>query len=236
MVVELVGGLERLGGADQHAGLGALAGGDHDRQRCGQPQRARAGDDQHRHRGDQRERERRVGADVEPHDERGDGDEEHRRARTSATPRRRGAGSAPWSSGPAHEADDLGEHRVAADLGGPHPERAGLVDGGADDDVARSLGDRHRLAGDHRLVERWSGRRGSRRRRGPSRPGRTSTTSPGTTSSTGTSTSMPSRTTRAVRACRPRRRRMASPVPALARASSSRPSMIRVMITPTASK
>ena len=62
------------------------------------------------------------------------------------------------------------------------------------------------------------------------------TSSPTTTSSTGISVSAPSRITRAVRACRPSRARMASPVPALARASISRPSRIRVMITPTASK
>ncbi len=67
-------------------------------------------------------------------------------------------------------------------------------------------------------------------------PGRMTTSSPTTTSSTGISVSVPPRTTRAVRACNPSSARMASPVPALARASSSRPSRIRVMITPTASK
>ena len=74
------------------------------------------------------------------------------------------------------------------------------------------------------------------RRPGSSRPGRIRISSPTTTSSIGISVSAPSRTTRAVRACRPSRARIASPVPALARASSSRPSMIRVRITPTASK
>ncbi|ACC40990.1 hypothetical protein MMAR_2542 [Mycobacterium marinum M] len=51
----------------------------------------------------------------------------------------------------------------------------------------------------------------------------------------GSDAGAPSRNTRAVRACKPSRARMASPVPALARASSSRPNMIRVRITPTAS-
>jgi hypothetical protein len=67
-------------------------------------------------------------------------------------------------------------------------------------------------------------------------PGRTTTRSPATTASIGMSASIPSRTTRAVRACIPISLRIASPVPALARASNRRPRRIRVMITPTASK
>ena len=66
-------------------------------------------------------------------------------------------------------------------------------------------------------------------------PGRTTMTSPTWTSSIGISRSSPSRTTRAVLACRPMSLRIASPVPALARASSSLPSRISVRITPTAS-
>ena len=67
-------------------------------------------------------------------------------------------------------------------------------------------------------------------------PGRTTTTSPGTTFFDRTSCSAPWRITRAVLACSPISLRIASPVPALARTSSSRPSRIRVRITPTASK
>jgi hypothetical protein len=67
-------------------------------------------------------------------------------------------------------------------------------------------------------------------------PGRMMISSPTATSSMGISDSAPSRTTRAVRACRPRRARIASPVPAFALASSSRPNKIKVMMTPTASK
>ena len=66
-------------------------------------------------------------------------------------------------------------------------------------------------------------------------PGRISTMSPTRTSSTPTSSSAPSRATRAVRGCSPIRARIASPVPAFAFVSSSRPSRMRVMITPTAS-
>ena len=39
--VDLVGGLERFGGADQDAVFCSFAGGDHDRQRCRQPERTR---------------------------------------------------------------------------------------------------------------------------------------------------------------------------------------------------
>ena len=67
-------------------------------------------------------------------------------------------------------------------------------------------------------------------------PGRITSSSPATTCSTGISVSVPSRTIRAVRACRPSSSRMAWPVPALARVSISRPSMIRVRITPVVSK
>jgi hypothetical protein len=66
-------------------------------------------------------------------------------------------------------------------------------------------------------------------------PGRTAMTSPTATSSIAISRSSPSRTTRAVLACRPISVRIASPVPAFARASSSLPSRINVRITPTAS-
>ncbi len=67
-------------------------------------------------------------------------------------------------------------------------------------------------------------------------PGRITTSSPTTTSATGISASAPPRTTRAVRACKPRSSRMACPVPALARVSTSRPSRISVKITPVVSK
>ena len=48
---------------------------------------------------------------------------------------------------------DLREQRVGADLLGAHHERARLIDGGAGDRIAGALLDRHRLAGDHRLVD-----------------------------------------------------------------------------------
>ena len=55
---------------------------------------------------------------------------------------------------PLDELHDPGERRVAADVGGPHDERAGRVDRRADDLVAGRLRGRDRLAGEHRFVDR----------------------------------------------------------------------------------
>ena len=67
-------------------------------------------------------------------------------------------------------------------------------------------------------------------------PGRTRNRSPGTTSLTGTSRSTPSRTTRAVFGCKPISFLIASLVRPLARASSSLPVTMRVMMTAEVSK
>ncbi len=53
--------LQRRGIAHQHAGLRAAPGGDHDRDRRGQSERAWAGDDEHGHGRDQRISELRRG-------------------------------------------------------------------------------------------------------------------------------------------------------------------------------
>jgi hypothetical protein len=151
--VDLLHALERLGVLDQHAGLGAAADADHDRHRGGEPERAGAGDDQHAHRGDQAMREARLGAEHRPGDERNDGDGDDQRDepaghligqpldRRARALRRR------------HHLHDAGEQRVAADLGGAHHERAGLVERAGDHLVARLLGHRHGFAGHHRLVD-----------------------------------------------------------------------------------
>ncbi len=56
--------LERLGVAEQHAGARAAAGRHHDRHRRREPERARAGDDQHRDGGDERVRDARLGPEA----------------------------------------------------------------------------------------------------------------------------------------------------------------------------
>jgi DNA-binding FrmR family transcriptional regulator len=154
--LQLVGRLQRLGRADQHAVLGTLARPHHDRQRCGQPKGAGAGDDEHRHRGDERECERRARTEVEPNDEGADRDEDHRRHEVAGDQVGKPLDRRLRGLGLLHELDDLGEHRVRTDLGGAEPEGTGLVDRGADDRLARSLRRRDGFAGDHGLVDRGS--------------------------------------------------------------------------------
>ena len=67
-------------------------------------------------------------------------------------------------------------------------------------------------------------------------PGRTSTRSPTITCSRGTSISTPSRRTRALGGARAKRRRMASEARPRVRASSQRPSRMKVMIIRAVSK
>ena len=148
------GGLERLAAADEDPGLGALPRPDHDRGRRGEAHRARAGDDHDADERGEREREPRLRADQHPGDERQRRDHEHERHEHLADPvgepldRRLGALRA------LDELDDPRERGVATHARRAHDERAGGVDGGPDDLVAGRLGDRDRLAGEHRLVDR----------------------------------------------------------------------------------
>ena len=64
--VDLLHLLERLGIADEHAVLRALADADHDGHRRGQAQRTGTGDDEHGHRRDERVAERRRRAPDQP--------------------------------------------------------------------------------------------------------------------------------------------------------------------------
>ncbi len=159
--VELVCGLQRFRGADEDAGLGALSGTDHDGQWRGEAERAGTRDDQHRDRGHQREGQRGRRSGHEPHCERDDGDGDHGRHEIGGS----GVGQA-LDRGLGclrlpHQPNDLGEHRVRADLGRADPQRAGAVDRRSDHGVAGPFGHRHRLAGDHRFVHgRGSGQHG----------------------------------------------------------------------------
>ena len=153
--VDLFQQFERFGVLDQHAGARAAAGADHDRHRRRQAERARAGDDQHRDgvdaarspspapgRRSPRRRTRRprpattAGTNQPRRYRRAAGS-----ARASAAPRRPSRRSAPAACRcrPARRASQ--SCRCALTV------RAG-------DLVAGRLLDRHRLAGDHRLVDR----------------------------------------------------------------------------------
>ena len=89
--------------------------------------------------------------------------------------------------GPLDELDDPGEGRVAPDPRRAHDERAGRVEGRADDLVARVRRDRDRLAGQHRRVDRGRRPRRRRRRPGPGRRAGPAGGRPTATASSGTS-------------------------------------------------
>ena len=96
--VDLVDALDRFGIPDEHAGMRAPPDGDHDRYRRRQPESTGAGDDEYADGVDQRTR---IAAPARTRpsakrDQRDDNDA----GRTSRTPDRRAAGSAPGYAGP----------------------------------------------------------------------------------------------------------------------------------------
>ena len=151
--VDLLHALQRLGVLDQHAGLGAAPDADHDRHRRGEPERAGTGDDQHGDRGDEAVGEPRLGPPDRPGGEGEQRDRDHRRHELAGDlvgqPLDRRAAALRLGD----QLHDLRQHGVAPDLARLDDERAGLVHGAADDVGADLLGDRHRLARDHRLVD-----------------------------------------------------------------------------------
>ena len=129
--------LERLGVAEQDAGLGALARADHDRGRRGEPERAGAGDDQDGDGVEQREVEGGRRADDEPDDERQRREPEHGRDEVAGDDVGQALDRRPRALGLGHEPDDPGEHGVRADPRRPEGQRPGRVERAADDQVAR---------------------------------------------------------------------------------------------------
>jgi hypothetical protein len=146
---------ERVAVADQDAELGGLAGAHHDRGRGGQAERAGAGDDEHRDGGADRHGPVVAGrAGQGPDSERDDGGDED----AGHEPRRDGVGQALHRRLGAlrvlDEPDDLRECGVLAHGRRAEQERAGAVDGRANDLVPGRLADRGALAGEHALVDR----------------------------------------------------------------------------------
>ena len=153
--VDLLHALQRLGVLDQHAGLRAAADADHDRHRRGEAERAGAGDDQHRDGGDQRVGEARLRPEHRPG---GEGERPRRRsppARTSRRPDRR----ARWIG--ARERCACATICTMRDSIVSRPTCSARI---TKPPVwlsvppitlsPGSLRHRHRLAGDHRFVER----------------------------------------------------------------------------------
>ena len=151
--------MQRLGVLDQDAVLCADARAGHDRGRRGQTQRARAGDKQHRRHEDQRgaqwilvvvegSRTPKVPEEADEHSQRHHGGHEDRRDLVRQILDRRAAGLRVL-----HHLDDLRQRGLLAHRRCLEAEAARLVDGAADDRVARRLGHRQALAGEHGLVD-----------------------------------------------------------------------------------
>ena len=228
--VDPAGRLEHLGALDQDAELGAAPGADHQRRRRRQAQRARAGDDQHGDRGG--ERGRRAAAGAEPEAEGGDGEPDHDRHEDAGDPVGQALHLGLAVLGVLDEPGHLGELGVGADPGRAHDEPAAGVDGRADDRVAGADLDRHRLAGEHRGVDRG----GALDDLAVGRDllaGADDELSPTTSWSTGTRTSTPSRSTATSLAPSSSSARSAAPAWRLARCSSQRPAS-RNVVTPAA--
>ena len=194
--------LQRLGVADQHAGLRAAPGRGHDRDRRREAERAGAGDDQHRDRRDQRVGERRRRAPERPGDEGEDGDGDHRRHEPAGDARRRRAGSARASAAPRRPSRRCGRaacrrrRGVASTTRLPLPFSVAPVTGSP---AAFSTGTGSPVSIDSSTDERPSTTVPST---GTFSPGRTRSRSPTATAASGTSSSRPS-----ARITRARRRR-----------------------------
>ena len=147
-------GAERLGVAHQHAGRRAAADAHHHRHRRRQAQRARTGDDQHRDRRAERVGEPRLRAEHHPRDEAvtsaititaGANQPETWSASRWIGARLRCASATIWTIRATSVSAPTFSARI--DKAAAHVDRA------ADDLVARPLLDRHRLAGEQRLVD-----------------------------------------------------------------------------------
>ena len=144
--------LQRRGVLEENAVHRTEARTDHDRHRCGQPERVGAGDHEDGN-GEREGEQQRLAEDPEPHREGRESDDdgyEHQPLRglvgEQLARRLRVLRF-------LHQLDDLRERRVGTDLGGLVAEAAALVDGRADHRIADDLLHRHRLTGEHRLVD-----------------------------------------------------------------------------------
>ncbi len=151
--VDTAGRLEGGATPDEHATLGGATRAHHHGGGRGQPHGAGTGDDEHTDGRDQRQGEGRFWSEGCPgherrrrqHDDRGHEPLDDAIGHTLDGRLR--------SLRLAHHAHDLAQHGVTADVGGAQHDGAAPVEGGADDHVAGTAGDRQRLTGEHRLVD-----------------------------------------------------------------------------------
>ena len=146
------GAFQRLGVAVQHAVLRALAGGDCDRQRRGQTQRAWACDHQHADRTDDAVGVLPHWAPQPPCHKGPQCDQHHGWHEHGGHTVRDALDRRLRRLRRLDERDDLRERRVGAHTCSTVADRTGRVDGRANDLAPRTLGDRHRLARDHRFI------------------------------------------------------------------------------------
>ncbi|EAQ04289.1 hypothetical protein OB2597_09104 [Pseudooceanicola batsensis HTCC2597] len=146
--------LQRLGIADQDAGIRPAPRGHHDRHRRGQAKRAGTGDDHHGNSGDEGVGQGRSRSERPPGREGQQGDPDdggHEIARHLVRHR---LDRRPRSLGAGHHLHDAAERRVLAHALGLHQERSGLVQRAAGDRLALDLLDRDGFAGDHAFIDR----------------------------------------------------------------------------------
>ncbi len=152
--VDLSRHLQSLTAADQDARFGSLARPDHDcRRRC-QAHGARARDHDDRDERHQGVGQLGVRAEHEPEAEGEGADAEDHGHEDAADPIRQTLDRRLGALGPPDQVDDVGQCGVAPDPRRPHQEGPVAVDRSADHFVAGPLLDRHRLARQHRLVDR----------------------------------------------------------------------------------
>ncbi len=146
--------LDRRRVAKQHAALRAEPGRHHDRHRRRQSERAGAGDDQYRHGADQPVHPARFGAEHAPGKKAQQRDRHHREHEVARHHIRHALHRRPRALRLRHHLHDLRQHGGGPDPLGTHQQCAAGIERGSDQPIARLLGDRHRFAGEHRLVDR----------------------------------------------------------------------------------
>ncbi|MDT4821764.1 hypothetical protein FQZ97_549500 [compost metagenome] len=141
---------QRLGVLDQDAGTRPRAGARHDRGGRGQPKRAWAGDHQHRHRVEQRRFP--VPAQQAPAQHRQQRDDQHHRHEHRADLVHHALDRRLGRLRMLDHADDARQHGLGANGNGARHQQPFEVDRAAGQPVARLLGHRHALAGQHRFI------------------------------------------------------------------------------------
>lgn len=143
--------LERFAATNEQAKLGTATGGDKDGDGGGESERARAGDNKHGDSGNHRRSDAVAG--KEPAEEGRDRDRDDRRHEHRRDPIRQALNGRLITLRLVHELEDLSEHRLVTGAPDPHPKRRRAVHCAPDHLVRDRFCDRHRLTGNHRLID-----------------------------------------------------------------------------------